>query len=193
MRSVSSVCCGIMVGWWLAIWLRYQWCVSSVWKGMSYRSVNNLWWDTLGDCLSSCRHSSCSLRTGLSIFTGKLYDCHVWLCINWPGTNKIILIWNADAEMLHEYLKDEVCSWVVFWGGKTGWDQSNWSFVSLQISEIMRDQRPDHGCSLWWSWEFPVLGGLGPVQSWSCSSLGTGLPSTRENDIQCFFSVTTSV
>ena len=60
-----------------------------------------------------------------------------------------------------------------------GWDQSFVSLHSLQISEIVRDQRPDHSCGLRWSWEFLVLGSLGPVQSWSFSSLGTGLPSTN--------------
>jgi len=86
------------------------------WK--SYCSLNNLWWDTLGDRLSSCRHSSCSLRTGPSIFAGKMCDRRVWLCINQAPIKLFQL--NADAEMLHEYLKDEVCSWVVFWGGKIG-------------------------------------------------------------------------
>jgi len=61
---------------------------------------------------------------------------------------------------------------------RTGWDQLDWSLVGLKISEIIRDWRLDWGCGLWQSWEFLVFGSLGPVQSRSFSSLGTGLPST---------------
>jgi len=49
----------------------------------------------------------------------------------------------------------------------SGWDWLDQSFVSLEISEIVRDWRLDHSCGLWWSWEFLVLGSLGLVQSWS--------------------------
>ena len=50
-----------------------------------------------------------------------------------------------------------------------------WS-LNFQNHERLK-RRPDHSCSLWWSLEFPVLGSLGPVQSQSFFSLGTGLPS----------------
>ena len=59
----------------------------------------------------------------------------------------------------------ELCLCLLMSSSKDRLDQS---FVSLEISKIVRDWRLDCGCSLWQSWEFPVLG----------SHLGTGLPST---------------
>jgi len=80
--------------------------------------------------------------------------------------------------MLQKYLNMYSTYPACFQARKTGWDQLDQSFVSLEISKIMRDQRLDRGCGLWQSWEFPVLGGLGPVQSQFFCSLETGLPST---------------
>ena len=47
----------------------------------------------------------------------------------------------------------------------------------------MWDRRPDRSCSLWRSWEFPILGSLGPVQSQSFFSLETGLLSTTYSSV----------
>jgi len=92
-----------------------------------------------------------------------------WLMVVWGRGKKFVFV-----------LGYEGCLYLVM-VMNFSWDQLHQSFVGLhglQISEIVRDQRPDCGCSLQWSWEFPVLGRLGPVQSQSFSSLGTGLPST---------------
>ena len=53
-------------------------------------------------------------------------------------------------------------------------------FVVSTNHNFPTDQRPDRGYGLLWSWEFPVLRGLGPVQVRFFCSLSTELPSTIE-------------
>ena len=83
------------------------------------------------------------------------------------------------VEMLQKCLNVYGTYLAYFQVRKTGWDRLDQFFIGLGISKILRDWRLDCGCGLWRSWEFPVLGGLSPVQSRFFCSLETGLPSTN--------------
>jgi len=104
-------------------------------------------------------------------------DVLIWHATNFRTQiccfNTIITSWNwlKFTEIL-------TLSTLASGGAKTSWDQSNRSFLGLDISKIGKDRRPDRSCGLYQSSEFPVLTGLGPVQSQFFCSLKTGLPST---------------